>query len=669
MRKRTALLLGLIGLLLACSAGAFLAGAPGLAAFAAAAAGVLLLLWLGVKLFRRLLWSVGSRLAFSYFLIGVLPIPMVLLLIALASWVLSGTLVGHLFRDTAVAFHRELDETTSHALARWRDGERPPDVEGDVAFAWYRDGKKVGGLANAPAEWPRWMIEPERGEEGLAKNVPFVVEEDGDVTIAAAVEGNGIAALGVFTGEVDRELRERSGIWIELLRDENDNRRVEVEVFGRQVEVAGAPSGRAALREQFFGTAQRELAWVDRPILAWVETLGHPRELTPEGAAAVAPPAMIAVLNGTPRTVYQQVVSSTSDVDAATWGLLLVAAFLLFDVYVAATLMALFMIYGLSRAVNRLSKATTAVRAGDFSLRIGVRRRDQLGELQRSYNEMAEGLEQMVLATAQKESLEKELQVARELQQSLLPSSLTTTEAVELASYFEPSAAIGGDYFDLLKIDAGRLAIVVADVSGHGLSAGLRMAMLKAALVMLVEQRLDSHEVFSRLDRLVREGAGSAGGRPLVTATLAIFDPATGRLDLTNAGHTPTYWLRQDGVEEILLPSPPLGVLGDRYASCSRTLEPGDLVVWLSDGLIESADPSGDPFGFERVQETLVGTGSATQVRDRLLAAVAKHSQGAPPADDRTLVVLRYLPVLTAKAPAPQAAVPERVPEEPVHAG
>jgi phosphoserine phosphatase RsbU/P len=183
----------------------------------------------------------------------------------------------------------------------------------------------------------------------------------------------------------------------------------------------------------------------------------------------------------------------------------------------------------------------------------------------------------------------------------------------------------------------------VADVSGHGLSAGLRMAMLKAALVMLVEQRLPAQDVFARLNRLVRDGQGNIGARPLVTATLARFDPRSGALELTNAGHVPTYVLRRTEVEEVMLPSPPLGVLGDRYARADVELEPGDLVVWLSDGLIETADPDGEPFGFDRVHAALGGRGTAAQVRDRLLAKVADHSRGAPPADDRTLVVLRYL--------------------------
>jgi len=162
---------------------------------------------------------------------------------------------------------------------------------------------------------------------------------------------------------------------------------------------------------------------------------------------------------------------------------------------------------------------------------------------------------------------------------------------------------------------------------------------------MLLEQKLPAREVFGRLNRLVREGQGSVGARPLVTATLAIFDPRTGNLELTNAGHVPTYILHAGKVQEIMLPSPPLGMLGDLYAQCEVQLAPGDLAVWLSDGLIETTDANDEPFGYEQVTQALAGGGTAAQVRDRLLAHVSAHSKGAPPADDRTLVVMRYLPV------------------------
>jgi serine phosphatase RsbU (regulator of sigma subunit) len=657
MRKRHALLLGLIGLLLATATAAFLAGVEELALLAASAAALLVLIWAGVKVFRRFLWRVGRKLAFSYFLIGVLPIPLVIVLAGVALYLLAGTLVGHLFRDTILTVHDEVEEATAVAFERFRRGDALPSREGDVIFGLYSKGRRVGGATGLPAAWPEWLVEPGKGE-GISRHVPFVLLDDGRVTVAAGIEGDGVAALGVFATDLDRELRERSGIWVDLIAEDSqdEKKKVDVEIFGREVglQVPGTP--RTELKGEFFGTAGRELPWLDRPLLTWFDVLGQARPLPGKAASGTGSGGvrMVAVLNATPRNVYRQVVSSTEEVNAVAWAALLVVAFLLFDIYAVATLMALFLIYGLSRAVNRLSRATDAVRRGDFSVRIPVRRKDQIGELQRGYNEMAGSLQELVAATAQKESLEKELQIARELQQSLLPSSLTTTEAVELASYFEPSAAIGGDYFDLLKQPDGSLVVIVADVSGHGLPAGLRMAMLKAALLMLVEQGLPAAEVFARLDKLVREGQGNAGGRPLVTATLASFFPSTGELELTNAGHVPTYCLRDGRVEEILLPSPPLGVLGDRYARRALRLAPGDLVVWLSDGLVETADADGEPFGFDKIEATLAGGGSATEVRDRLLAAVASHAGGRPPADDRTLVVLRYLPV-TAGVRARQA--------------
>ncbi|HVS04235.1 MAG TPA: SpoIIE family protein phosphatase, partial [Thermoanaerobaculia bacterium] len=637
---------GLVGLLLVAALLGGIAGVEEVTALALLAVGVLVGGWLVVRLLRVLLWRVGRKLAFSYFLIGVLPIPMVLLLVGIALYLLSGALVGHLFRDTLLSFHRELEETAHALLLRYqRPGSQDVRVDGDLGVAFYRQGRRVGGdLEEAPEEWPGWLLGPDEGDAGIARQVPFVLTADGP-RMAAALESGDTAILAVFQGDLERQLRERSGIWVEIEPWNADGKRVDLVVGNRQLTLYRSGSERqVTLRREFFGETGG-LPMPERPVLFWTELLGRAHSLTsPETVVRLG-----AFLNSTPRIVQRQVVSSTAEIDTAAWGVLVAIAFLFFDIYAVAVLMALFMIYGLSRAVNRLHRATTAVRSGDFSVRIPVRRRDQLGELQRSFNHMAADLEQLIAAAAQKESLEKELQVARELQQNLLPSSLTTTEAVELASYFEPSAAIGGDYFDLLKLDDGRMAVVVADVSGHGLSAGLRMAMLKAALTMLVDQQLPAQEIFGRLDRLVRSEDSPGVGRPMVTATLAFFDPRTGRLELTNAGHVPTYRVRGEGVEEILLPSPPLGALGVNYASCALQVAPGELVVWLSDGLVEATNPKGEPFGYEGVERSLAGgLGTASEVRDRLLRDVAVHCEGQPPADDRTLVVLRYLPAAAA---------------------
>ncbi|HEY4591672.1 MAG TPA: PP2C family protein-serine/threonine phosphatase, partial [Thermoanaerobaculia bacterium] len=132
--------------------------------------------------------------------------------------------------------------------------------------------------------------------------------------------------------------------------------------------------------------------------------------------------------------------------------------------------------------------------------------------------------------------------------------------------------------------------------------------------------------------------------RFFVTATLGLFSLRTGTLRLTNAGHPPTCVVRGAEVEEILLPSSPLGGLGHAYGKATLTLEPGDSVVWLSDGLIEATNAADEPFGYDSVKRVLAGSKgeSVAGIRNRLLAAVESHAAGQPPEDDRTLIVMRW---------------------------
>ncbi len=308
---------------------------------------------------------------------------------------------------------------------------------------------------------------------------------------------------------------------------------------------------------------------MDRPMLWWGEVSGALRSL--DDGEVVAEYLAVS-LNCNLRTVRQKLSSSSGEVDTAVWAGLFAVTGMLSTVYAIAVLMALWIILGLSLAVNRLSRATAAVRQGDFSVRIDSHRRDQIGELETTFNEMTASLERLVDDAARQEIVQKELKIARDLQQSLLPSDLPASEAMEFSTLFEPSAAIGGDYFDVLRIDEDRLAVVVADVSGHGLPTGLRMAMLKAALVILVEERKPAEEILRRLNGMVR---AEKKQRFFVTATIAVIDFRRHHLQITNAAHPPSYLLRNGRVEEILLTGSPLGALGDEYGRHERRARAG----------------------------------------------------------------------------------------------
>jgi serine phosphatase RsbU (regulator of sigma subunit) len=618
-----------------------------------AGAVVLLLLVFAWRVLQRFLFKVGRRLALSYFLIGVLPIPMVLLLLLVGAYILAGFFMGHLFRDVTRGLQGEVQALADARLEDFARTGKPPGsarspTASDVVFGYYRSGRRVAGDPRTPAAWPEALAGgPGGANEKRETLAPFLSLPDGSPTLAAlAKRGNasgteGVGVVALYAGHLEAALSERSGVWVEMVRpDEAEAGRVlHVQLFrSRNIPLRIHRERTAGDAERFFRKRSAGQRLWDSPLLWWGEIAGEERRI--EAGKPVATQVDV-TLRSTPRILLRHLFSSSAEVDTAAWGALFALAFLLFDVYVAALGMAIFMIFGLSRAVNRMSRATEAVRRGDFAVRIPVKRRDQVGELHLSFNQMAGNLEALVATAAQKEALEKELQIARELQKSLIPGNLPSGGAVEFASLFEPSAAIGGDYFDILRLDESRLAVIIADVSGHGLSTGLRMAMIKAALLILVQEEDDPEKILARLDAVVRSDTRT---RFFVTATLALLDFRAGTLTVTNAGHPPTYLLRGGQVEEILLPGSPLGGMGKTYGKRTLPLENGDTLVWLSDGLIEATNAADDVFGYDAVVEALRGpVASPTVVRDRLLAAIERHVQGEPPQDDRTLLVMRYL--------------------------
>lgn len=595
---------------------------------------LLLLLWLLWKVAHLFLWRVGRRLAFSYFLIGFLPIPMLLLLLGLNAYLLAGYFLGHRYRDAVHEIHQELSQAASSRLAATEAGDSRHEEE-RFAYAHYRNGRRVSGDKRLPRDWPTWLTDSESEEP-----FTFVALPDGSPTLAAAAAGKQHGVLAILETDVEEALRTRSGVWVSLLRADDPRKDdvTRVSLGGKEYSLLPLKPRRGFEgREDFFGVPPEGLPRLQRPFIWWGELAGPLRDLTDGSTLSEY---MAASLNGNLPIIHRYLFSSSAEVNTSVWASLIAITGLLASIYGVAIVMAFYMIFTLSRSVNRLSRATNAVRQGEFAVRIPVRRRDQMGELQGSFNEMAANLEQSVLAIAQKEILENELKIARDLQQSLLPTDLPATETVDFSTLFEPSAAIGGDYFDVLRLDENRIVVVIADVSGHGLSTGLRMAMLKAALVILVQEGKEPAEVFRRLSAMIR---AEGEQRLFVTATLSVVDFRRGEIAITNAGHPPTYLLRDGKVEEILLPGNPLGALGEDYGSRTIDLEGNDVVVWLSDGLIEATNSQGEPFGYEAVVGSLEGNAAtAAVVRDRLLDALKRHTDGQSAEDDKTLVVMRY---------------------------
>jgi len=232
-----------------------------------------------------------------------------------------------------------------------------------------------------------------------------------------------------------------------------------------------------------------------------------------------------------------------------------------------------------------------------------------------------------------------ELQVARQLQTELLPHSSPEIPGWAFAHSSRTANDIGGDYHQFHPLPDGRWAIVVADASGHGMAAGLLMAIADTCLRMALDDDPDPLPVAALLHRaLLRTG----DRRAFLTLFYGLLDPATGTMEWASAGH-PSPILRRAGgaLEEPVEGSLPLG-LRERHepAHGSLQLAPGDLLVLFSDGLFESVGADGEAFGHERLRAELATAASAREAHDRLRTAVERHLGREPLEDDLTIVAV-----------------------------
>ena len=247
---------------------------------------------------------------------------------------------------------------------------------------------------------------------------------------------------------------------------------------------------------------------------------------------------------------------------------------------------------------------------------------------------------------AERRRLADQMELARRIQQGLLPDSLPEVEGWELYAVNRPSDVVSGDFYTtLVREEPAELVLMIADVAGKGVAASLLTASLEALCAGPLEAGMAPHEVFNRVSaRLLRR----TPPEKYATALLALLDPASGRLRFANAGHLPALVVDRAGGHRLLSARGlPLGLLpGAEYEQGEDLLAPGDLLVLFTDGFTEACDEAEEEYGQERLLEACV------EFRARPLAEIAAKLEeglntftaGAPPSDDRTLMLLRRLP-------------------------
>jgi phosphoserine phosphatase RsbU/P len=241
-------------------------------------------------------------------------------------------------------------------------------------------------------------------------------------------------------------------------------------------------------------------------------------------------------------------------------------------------------------------------------------------------------------------ALAKEMQQAAQIQARLFPDAAPKTEGLDIAARAVPARQAGGDYYDFIKFPDGKIGLMVGDVAGKGMPAALLMSSLQARVHVLFE---DSENLAQKIERLNKSTCGNCPDNRFITFFFGILDPITGELVYVSAGHNPPVLVRAKGGYE-LLPGGGLilGILPlAKYQESRITVEKGDVLVMFSDGVTEAPNPNDEEYGEDRLANLVAELSGkpAAEIVAAIHTSVAEFTEGAPPADDITVVVTRRL--------------------------
>ena len=310
-------------------------------------------------------------------------------------------------------------------------------------------------------------------------------------------------------------------------------------------------------------------------------------------------------------------------------------------------------------AVHDLFTGTQHVRGGNFAHQIPVRARDQLGELAESFNLMTGEVTTLLGEMAEKGRLEQEMFAAREIQQKLLPTGPVTTTGLLVNAFCEPAREVAGDYYDFLPITDSILGVLIADVAGKGLAAGLYMAQLKVIVQSLSRLHHEPKEFLCAVNKVV---SANLDGKSFITMTYGVIDVERREMTFARAGHCPLIHVPANqpaGMRKARMLIPDGLVVGlqiddgtmfeNLLQEQTITIAPGDLIVWFTDGISETMNEAYDCFGEDRLAQVVEQYAHLPfdQLRSYILAELRAFAAGADQHDDMTMILMKIA------APAP----------------
>ena len=319
-------------------------------------------------------------------------------------------------------------------------------------------------------------------------------------------------------------------------------------------------------------------------------------------------------------------------------------------VLLLGSVIAIFGAKTISRPIADLTEMTRRIAGGDFTQRIDIRAKNEIGVLAASFNGMtrrlAESIEHLKETTAAKERIESELKIAHEIQMSMVPKifpPFPDRSEFDIFATLVPAKEVGGDLYDFFFIDDDHLCFAVGDVSGKGVPASLFMAVTKTLFRATAGNGGTPGEILARLNTEICRDNESC---MFVTFFCAILNIRTGQVDYSNGGHNLPYYLHHSGVS-------PLENTGGRalglveqspYASGRMILSPGEALLLYSDGVTEAMDSRERLYSDQRLEKFLASNRDSPprQIIGDLVSDVRHFAGGAPQSDDITVLALLY---------------------------
>ena len=326
------------------------------------------------------------------------------------------------------------------------------------------------------------------------------------------------------------------------------------------------------------------------------------------------------------------------------------------EIIFVSVVLSLIFTRGMTVSLRRLYEATRQVAKGVFDVELAVRSRDEVGALSQSFNRMTGEIRRLLLETADKARMEKELETAQMVQENFFPDSEVRFGKIEVAAYFKSASECGGDWWGAIPM-GDRLMILIGDATGHGVPAALITAATYSCAVTIAEIAKQGQTLSpKRVAEVLNSAVLSAGrGKIKMTFFIAEVDQHTGDMTYVNASHeTPLIWTPAvEGGEKATvstLTTPPDSCLGaaqeSSFTEHHYKVTPNQIVLWFTDGIVEARSEDGKEFGEGRLKRTVakLGTEALPELRATLAARVLEFCGQRPLDDDLTMELLRRSP-------------------------